>query len=99
MADPTLYTLLKNAHTHAGHAIDQLDDALATSASRLLEPKHRNLLKTTRNNLRRQKRVLLELATQAMKIVYPTNPFPHFLEHAASEQEKCGKSPSPQNGQ
>lgn len=99
MSIDLFYSQLKTAHNHVNHAIDHLNDALATSEARLLEPKYRRLLQTTRNNLRRHRRVLLDLVSKAMNIAYPTNPFPLFEIDSPSKQQRCGKSQSPHNGQ
>lgn len=99
MADTEIHSNLKVAHSHVGRAIDLITDVLATSESRLLEPNQRHLLQVTRNNLKRQHRILLNLIAKAMQIIYPTNPFPLFDIDTPSKQQRCGKAQSPHNGQ
>jgi len=90
---------LQDAAAHAKYAHELTIAALDLPDSYLLETKHRRLLLTTRNNLRRARHVLIALHSLATHVVYVQAPLPSLDLANGDGHHQEVPSPSPQNVQ
>lgn len=96
--DPICYKI-KFAIRKLMAATDHLTDVLAMPESRLLDAKHRHLLQTTRNNIRRQWKVLNAVLPAAVDATYVQPRLPDQALDALAQVQEALESPSPHNAE
>lgn len=99
MENKPLHKQLLEANAHLAAAITILTDTLADSPCRLLQWKHHNLLRVTRNNLNKQGRILRSLILPAQQTIALRPVLPDFLDTLPTPEKISQESPSPHNGQ
>lgn len=99
MPDHPFCFKLQDAAAHAKYAHELTADLITMPDYPLLETKHRRLLLSTRNNLRRAEHVLIALYPHALDVVYVQAELPSLEPADGDGHLQEATSPSPQNVQ